>query len=96
MRVFLLSISLHPSDFPGLRFCCNIYVLARDQVDFFLSNSHRARKDIGCESNVWYGAFVASILDEDGNIKMSNCCIHLPNPRHTYTSVQGANQQVYI
>lgn len=75
--------------FDRISMCC------RDEVDFLLSNTHRARKDVGCKSNMWYSAFVASILDKNGNIETSNCCIRLPSPEQTCTSVQGANQQVY-
>jgi len=70
------------------------YHIARNEVDFLVSNTHRARKDIGCESNMWYGAFVASILGKDSNMKMSDCCIDRPSPEHTRSSVQGANHQV--
>lgn len=80
--------------FPWFVFLIPYLHVVRDQVDFLLSHTHRARKDVGCKSNMWYSAFVASILDKGSNIKMSNCCIHLPSPKHTGTSVQGADQQV--
>lgn len=73
---------------------CKYLCVARDHVDFLLSHTHRARKDVGCQSNTWYHAFEASTLDKDGNIRMSNCCVCLPSPECTQTSVQGAIQQV--
>lgn len=73
--------------FPRFVLLMQYLCIVKDWLDFFLlSNTHRARKDIECESNMRYGAFVASILDKDSNIKMCNCCIHLPSPERTCIS----------